>query len=180
MDFAEEFAYKPHAAKKSQSKRGKVSESELEKAFDKMKAECILFDYDRIPDAFSTRGGLRSPRTGDYNLFYRGKTIVVEVKETKNLKALPAGNFSTDSRARLRRRQRAGVTCIVVVFQTVLNVYRVMTLDQFDGRDSGSFQLDNQPALNLQGALQCILLSPSSTTSTSEQTVAPELPLTPS
>ena len=174
MNFSDEFAYKGPVVKKTTANRGKGTESELSKAFDKLKGESISFDYERIPDAYSSRGGISTPRTGDYILFYRGATLIVEAKETKNLKALPADKFSTDSRARLRRRERAGIHCIVVVFQSVLNVYRVIELSEFDTRATGSFELTCYPALTLQDTLiSCLQFL---TMPTSVQTEVPELP----
>ena len=158
MNFSDEFAYKGPAVKKKAAGRGKTTETNLEKEFKKLKEESIYFDFERIPDAFSSRGGLATPRTGDFILFYRGQTIIVEAKETKNLKALPASNFSTDSRARLRRRARAGIRCLVVVYQPILNVYRLMTIGDFDERSAGSFDLDSHPALSLQELIKDLLL----------------------
>lgn len=175
MDFSEEFKYKGPAVKNTATKRGKGTESALDKAFAKLKGESIHFDYERIPDAFSSRGGISSPRTGDFILFYRGRTLVVEAKETKNLKALPASSFSADSRARLRRRAYAGIGSVVIIYHPALGTYRIAQIADFDCRVLGSFDLTNYNHLTLQEVITTCLQF--LTTSTLGLTEAQEQPL---
>jgi hypothetical protein len=169
--FSEEFAFKPKAAKKSAAKRGKQTESTLDDEFEKLQSDSIHFDYERIVDAFTTRGAYTVPRVGDFLLFYRGVAVVLEAKETEHDYRLPAGNFTTDARARMRRRAGAGVLCLVVVHHKKSDVWRLHNIDWYDTRSKGSWDYSSEPSLTLLDVIKGILIcSQSSTTSTSVPT----------
>lgn len=174
-----EFTYRPGmlSGKKSESRRGKVAEGDVDKLLSKLKTESILLDFERVPDAFSTRGGYTAPRTGDFLIFYRGSAIALEVKEVEHDFRLPAKNLSPDSRERLRRRSRSGCHCYVAVMFKPEKLWRLAPVSYFDHRAAGSFDMSDLPKKTLQALMKELLAcSQSSMMSTSVQIEAQEQP----
>ena len=119
--------------------RGKKAESYLKARFAALSGSLADFDFERIPDAFSTRGAFTAPRTGDYLLFYKGANMCLEVKEVNHAYRLPVGNFGLDQRARMVKRSLAGALSIVAVYFKPLELWRVAPISYFGTKDTGSW-----------------------------------------
>ena len=152
MQFDEFKAAPP--AKRAGGNRGKVAEKLLEAACKQLAASNVAFDWERIPDAFSSRGSVAAPRTGDLSLTLRGRACVLEVKEVEHDFRLPRKNFSLDSRARMRRRKLAGALCLVAVYHSTTKLWRLIDVDAFGTEDRGSWDFSNQPAVDLATLFQ--------------------------
>ena len=172
-----EFDYRPGmlSGKKSESRRGKEAEDLVGKCLAGLKKESVKLDYDKVPDAFSTRGTYTVPRVGDFLIFYRSASIALEVKEVDHEFRLPAKNVSPDSRERLRRRSYSGCHCYVAVYFKPLKVWRLAPISYFDHRAAGSFDMSDLKVMTLAALMKDLLTcSQSSTMSTSVPTAAQE------
>lgn len=123
----------------STADRGKVAEGLLDKEFRKLDLSLANFTFERIYDARSSRGAMANPRVGDFVLYHNGLNIVVECKETEHAYRLPVGNFELDQRARARKRQIAGAICVVVVYHSTTEKWRLEPLDFFGTLNKGSW-----------------------------------------
>lgn len=157
-----EFEFGQHVkAKKQGADRGKELESELSKAFKALKEADKGFDFDKVPDAYSSRGGFSTPRVGDYTLYLQGKALVLEAKEVAHDHRLPRKNFPKDERARINRRRMAGIHAMVIIKHTTNDTYRLLDADWFNTEmhlgDTGSWDLSDFVTCTLQEAIDIIL-----------------------
>jgi hypothetical protein len=77
------------------------------------------FNYMRLPDA---RAGSFQPTIGDFLVVRRKVPTFVEVKEVDHEYRLPAKNFSSDQRGRLKAFEAAGAQTLIVVCFTPLRL----------------------------------------------------------
>lgn len=134
-------AYNKKYASQALGQRGKTLERDFRKALDAVKAKVLGFDFERIPDARSSMGAMRTPRTGDFLIFYKGTTTVVEAKEVKHDFRLGTTAFPPDERGRLNRRALAGCRVMVLVMHSTNDTYRWLPISSFDNRTNGSWDL---------------------------------------
>jgi hypothetical protein len=132
----------------------------LQKALEAYAKTDYTFDFERIYDARSSMGKMANSRTGDFQLYYKGKAICVELKEVAHDFRLPRSNFKKDQRARMRKRQLAGVLCRVVVYHSTIDRWRVLSLSHFDGDEPGSWDLSQNGHFPLESVLPCLLHNP--------------------
>ena len=124
----------------SPSKRGKVAEALVSKEL-KLLATRLDFDFERITDAYSSRGGATTARPGDFLAFQAGKAVVIEVKEVAHEYRLPRQNFPLDQRARLRKRHLAGCSILVLVYSSVSKLWRILPIAEFGVETTGSWDM---------------------------------------
>lgn len=156
MSDFQEFSLPPKK-KAKQADRGKVFEGDLKKRFEAETKLRASFDFERIPDAHSTRGALSSPRVGDFLLFNRGVCTVLEAKEVAHDYRLPSGNVKSDQRARMRRRSLAGIRCLVCVSHTTNSTYRLIPSAWFDGAPVASWDLSGHKILTFEELMKELL-----------------------
>lgn len=128
----------------SSANRGKYAEGEVKKILEK---HTVLsdFDYERIHDAFSSRGGFQVSRPGDFQVYHNGTTLI-EVKEVNFPHRLPKANFGADQRARMKKRQLAGVRVVTLVYFKPLNAWRMVEgMEWFEGPEGGSWFFESVP-----------------------------------
>lgn len=139
--------------------RGKAAESKVRKELEIL-AQLANFDYERITDAFSSRGGATSPRPGDFLAFQEGKPFLLEVKEVAHDFRLPRANFRLDQRARMVKRHHAGCRCFVLVHSSTTKLWRMAPVTYFGTEDKGSWDLSQLPATDLRSQLNLIFKYP--------------------
>lgn len=121
--------------------RGKSAESTLSSLLTKLSAKYSDFCFERIADAYSSRGALATPRAGDFVVYTKGKNYLIELKEVAHEYRLPRSNFKRDQRARMKVRQLAGSICLVIVHHSTTNMWREVPLDFFGTEETGSWDL---------------------------------------
>lgn len=132
----------------SNALRGKYAEGWVKKILD-LHTQLTVFDYERIPDAFSSRGGYAKAQCGDFQAWHAGKPFLFEVKEVNHAFRLPAGNFGRDQRARIMKRQYAGVVCYVLIYFKPIDAWRAVPIGWFENIDSGSWDFREVPTHTL-------------------------------
>lgn len=137
--------------------RGKSSEDRFQKALDNYAKTDYTFCYERIYDARSSMGKMSNPRTGDFVIYHKGKNLCIEVKEMEHDYRLPCSNFKLDQRARMRVRQLAGSICLVVVYSSLLQTWRIQTLDYFGTQNTGSWDMRDTLTIDLAGVMDIIV-----------------------
>jgi penicillin-binding protein-related factor A (putative recombinase) len=128
--------------------RGKVAEGLVRKHLASVNRQD--FAWSRLPDAHA---GSFQPALADFLLLNAGQMILLEVKETQHDYRLPVGNFSPDSRARMRLFQFAGAKCQVLIFHSGIKLWRTAELDYFGTQTTGSWDMRELPLLTLREAL---------------------------
>lgn len=121
--------------------RGKSAEKSLGNELSKLSTKHFDFCFERIADAYSSRGALATPRAGDFVVYTKGKNYLIELKEVVHEFRLNRSNFKRDQRARMRVRQLAGSICLVVVHHSTTNMWREVPLDFFGTEETGSWDL---------------------------------------
>lgn len=110
-------------------------------------------DFHRVYDAHSS-GGRFNRVCGDFAFFGKGVHGVIEVKEVGHAFRLPLKNFGEDQVAKLRKRQLADGTVIVLIYHTTTKLWRVPPLSIFFKREGGSWDLQGWELFpELSGAL---------------------------
>lgn len=139
--------------------RGKVAEGKVKKELDLL-SKLANFDYERIVDAFSSRGGASASRPGDFLAFQDGVATLLEVKEVAHDFRLPRANFKVDQRARMMKRHYAGCRCYVVVYSSTTGLWRLLPITYFGTETTGSWDLSSVPAAALDVLLEQIFKYP--------------------
>lgn len=122
--------------------RGKVAESLVKNELEKL-TRFSNFDYERILDAYSSRGGSTVSRPGDFMAWQKGRCTLLEVKEVNHEFRLPRANFKRDQRARMTKRALAGCHCVVLVYFTPVKIWRAFRIDYFGSDDKGSWNMSD-------------------------------------
>lgn len=145
------------------SNRGKWSEGRVLEWIT-IKSTLAAFTGARLPDAHA---GSLVPALADFDMLYAGKYYLLEVKEVDHAFRLPHKNFATDKVARMTRRQMAGATCWVLVYQKPLGLpgrawqqavaWRAVPLRVFQERSGGSWDLQAYPLRVFHAAMEFIL-----------------------
>lgn len=139
--------------------RGKVAEGKVKK---ELELVCTLAnaDYEKITDAFSSRGGASASRPGDFLAFQEGRAFLLEVKEVAHDFRLPRANFKVDQRARLMKRHYAGCHCYVLIRSSTTDLWRMLPVTYFGTESAGSWDLSSVPASELRLLMQQIFKYP--------------------
>lgn len=137
--------------------RGKTAEAKLQKAFAKIEASRHDFTYERIYDARSSMGKMSNPRVGDFVLYYAGKNVIIECKEVAHSYRLPCTNFDLAQRARLRKRQLAGSICVILVYHSTTDMWRMQDLEFFGTQSTGSWDFRETDALIFEEMMNLIM-----------------------
>lgn len=143
----------------SPSNRGKVAERLVKQELDKL-SKRANFDYERITDAYSSRGGAATSRPGDFLVFENGTAFLLEVKEVAHTYRLPKRNFPPDQRARMHKRALAGCVCTVLVYFSESKMWRCLPLSDFDAGTTGSWDFSEVPAQTLRDILSTLFHYP--------------------
>lgn len=125
------------------AERGKAAERDVKKYLTEVSLQYFDFDFERIYDARSA-GGRFPSRPGDFEFYYPGCHGLIEVKEVNHAFRLPEKNFKKQAIARLRKRQLAGGTIVVVVRHANIGMWREVPLSFFVERA-------DQPSWDLTG-----------------------------
>lgn len=134
------------------SNRGKVAEGKVKKELEVL--SCLAnFDYERITDAYSSRGGASASRPGDFLAFQNGTAVLLEVKEVAHDFRLPRGNFKTDQRGRMMKRHYAGCLCYVLIYSSTTGLWRMLPVTYFGTETTGSWDLSTVPATDLRSLM---------------------------
>lgn len=100
--------------------RGKWAEGKARDWMKNRNDSDALFAFLRYPDA---RAGSAQPAPSDFEATHRGTNFKIEVKEVKittvSSRRLPAANFASDKRGRMRKWRMAGAECWVIVCHLV-------------------------------------------------------------
>lgn len=118
------------AYKRGQGKRGKFAEGKVRKFLDDLGNSSADFDWSRIYDARSA-GGRFPSRPGDFEFYRPGIHGLIEVKEVNHDYRLPSKNFKREQIAKLRKRQLAGGSIVVLVYHTTSKLWRYVPLQHF-------------------------------------------------
>lgn len=111
-----------------QGQRGKVAEKMAQAALDQMNSDFQCFAYERLPDPRAA-GGRLAAALCDYLIWYKGKSIPLEVKSIKHAYLLPKKNLS--QHAKLKKVALAGAWPHVLVYHSELKKWRIMPIDFF-------------------------------------------------
>lgn len=141
----------------SEANRGKVAESKLRTELARLEAGLVDFTFERILDAHSARGAMSAARAGDFVIYYKGKNILIEVKEVEHDFRLPKSNFKRDQRARMMKRQLAGSICQVVIYHSTTGQWRILPLNYFGVEEVGSWDLREIATVNIKQLIGVIL-----------------------
>ena len=136
--------------------RGKSAEATLKRIFSAYSDGHSNFCFERVLDAHSARGAISSPRTGDFVLYWQGRNAVIELKTVAHDYRLPKANFGLDQRARMKIRELAGSTSLVVVYHSTTDLLRVLPLSYFGTETTGSWDLRETEALASSSLLEQI------------------------
>lgn len=137
-------------AKASSKGRGKVAEAKVAAAL-KNVPECVA---KRIPDA---KAGSFVAVAGDFSVKYRGRSFLLEVKQTDHDFRLPHGNVSLRQIALMRKSMMAGVVCWVLVYHAKLDAWRLIDVESLRTRVGGSWDLSRFALQSLDSHLEDIL-----------------------
>jgi penicillin-binding protein-related factor A (putative recombinase) len=141
----------------TEANRGKVAEAKLQKAFTKIEAGRHDFCFERIYDARSSMGKMANPRVGDFVLYVAGKNIIIECKEVAHDYRLSRQNFDRSQRARLKKRQLAGSICVILVYHSTTDLWRMCDLDYFGVEETGSWDFRATDALIFEEMMNLIM-----------------------
>lgn len=127
--------------RKALGARGKSVETLVQGVLEGIANNYADFDYSRIYDARSA-GGRFPARPGDFEFFYPCVHGLIEVKEVKHDYRLPVKNMT--QLPKLRRRDRAGGTILVLVFHSTTGLWRRVALDWlWEHKDAASWDLSS-------------------------------------
>ena len=141
------------------SRRGKDAESKVKKELDIL-STLSNFDFERVLDGFSSRGGASASRPGDFLAFQNGTAVLLEVKEVAHDFRLPRGNFKTDQRGRMMKRHYAGCLCYVLIYSSTTGLWRMLPVTYFGTETTGSWDLSTVPATDLRSLMLQIFKYP--------------------
>lgn len=141
------------------SNRGKVAEAKVLKEL-KLLSSLVNFDFERITDAYSSRGGSTVSRPGDFLAFQSGKAFVLEIKEMAHDYRLPKGNFKQDQRARMLKRHYAGCHCHVLIYSTTAQLWWCLPITYFGSEATGSWDLRDLPTNSIRGHMSELFVYP--------------------
>ncbi len=128
------------APKKTAADRGKKPEDEVRKYLKAYDERTHRFDWHRNYDAH-TAGGRFQRQTGDFEFYMPGIHGVIEVKQVKHAFRVPHQNLNENSAGKLRKRQLAGGTIVILVHHSVTGKWRVSGFERFSVREGGSWDL---------------------------------------
>ena len=138
------------------SQRGKSAE----KSF---RAECEThakrsnFDFERLHDARSSQGHMSAVQTGDFAIYYKGRPVMVEVKEVDHSYRLPAQNFPREQRNRMLKRKAAGCMCVVAIHFTEIKKWRFVDIEVLANIDRGSWDFRGFSTCTVGEGMQAII-----------------------
>ena len=141
------------------SRRGKDAESKVKKELDIL-STLSNFDFERVLDGFSSRGGASASRPGDFLAFQNGTAVLLEVKEVAHDFRLPRGNFKTDQRGRMMKRHYAGCLCYVLIYSSTTGLWRMLPVTYFGTETTGSWDLSTVPPTDLRSLMRQIFKYP--------------------
>lgn len=141
------------------SNRGKVAEGKVKKELELL-STLANFDFERIVDSYSSRGGASASRPGDFLAFQAGVPFLLEVKEVAHDFRLPRGNFKTDQRGRMMKRHYAGCLCYVLIYSSTTGLWRMLPITYFGTETTGSWDLSTVPATDLRSLMRQIFKYP--------------------
>lgn len=119
---------------KETGQRGKTAEKAVKALLERLNEKHFDFAYSRLPDARAA-GGRLGAVICDFLVWYRGKSLLLEVKETQQNRRLAKDKLS--QLATLQKVKAAGATPVVLVYHTELDRWRVSGVDFFEfGRPS--------------------------------------------
>lgn len=132
----------------SSANRGKYAEGKVKDYLNKINEAMLNFDFERVLDAHAAGGRFQS-RTGDFTWWAPELHGVIEVKEVEHAFRLPYKNVSTESIAKLVKRQLAGGQISILVCHQPMKLWRAVPLERLRERDkdtpSGSWDLSDLP-----------------------------------
>ena len=108
--------------------RGKVAEKLVQKQMEAYNGKVLNFAFSRLPDARAA-GGRMAAALCDYLCWYDGRSIPLEVKETKH-----SFRLSKDALSQLSNMHKvagAGAFPVVLVYHTELKQWRVAPISCF-------------------------------------------------
>lgn len=120
--------------------RGKGPEDKVREYLKDYDSRTHKFDWHRNYDAKSA-GGRFQRQTGDFEFYLPGIHGVIEVKEVDHAFRLPHKNVTTESVAKLTKRQLAGGAIYIAIYHTPVKQWRVLGLAPFRVREGGSWDL---------------------------------------
>lgn len=120
-----------------------------------------IFDWQRMYDATSARNTFMA-QVGDFQWFLPNHHGVIEVKSTKHAYRLSKNAFSSNQRAKLYRRSKAGSTVSILVHHYEAGYWHVVPLDvvyeTFNILGQASIDLSNyEKHLTADSALLAVL-----------------------
>lgn len=127
-------------ASKSVGQRGKYAEGVMKAYLGKVNSELLAFDFLRLPDP-RTAGGRGTSMPADFEFFYPSGHGLLEVKEIKSPRLLPAANVS--QLPSMRKRTIAGGDCYIVVYHTTTKKWRRIPVMDLELKTTGSWDLSD-------------------------------------
>lgn len=129
--------------KESVGQRGKYAEKIVTALLKQANDASIYFAFERLPDARAARGVIKKTLS-DYLLWFKGKSILLEVKSTEHDYRLTRD--AIPQLPTLRKISKAGGKCYVLVLHKTTELWRVMPIEFFaagvpswDMRSIGTF-----------------------------------------
>lgn len=132
--------------------RGKVAEKEVKVFLERINRERTYFDYERLPDSRSSKGRVAA-QVADYAFFMPRHHGVIEVKETEHEFRLPRAKLT--QLPKMRKRHLAGGECIVIVYHSTIDKWRVPDFQWVMVNEAPSWDLSQFPTFhNAEDALR--------------------------
>lgn len=134
--------------------RGKATEKEVKLFLERFNTERTHFDYERLPDARSSRGRVAA-QVADFAFFMPKHHGVIEAKETEHEFRLVRTKIS--QLPKMRKRHLAGGECIVIVYHSTIDKWRVPDVQWLFDTDGASWDLSIFPVyLEAEDALRSL------------------------
>jgi len=118
---------------KSNADPGKWAEGEVHDYLNNVNLRRHDFDYERLPDARAAMGRVAA-QVADFAFYTPQHHGVIEVKETENEFRLPVSKIRQI--ARIKKRYHAGGKVSIVVYQSRLDLWRLIEGYQFANLDA--------------------------------------------
>lgn len=137
--------------------RGAVAEGLVQGYLEDWQARDSRHEFNRLVDTKAARRIIKAA-AADFEWFawplgtYAAHGLI-EVKETQHEYRLDRDRIT--QLARLRKRQKCGGSCCVLVYHSTLNLWRVLTVERMvkDGGPGGSWDLRDMECLPLDATL---------------------------
>lgn len=127
----------------TRANQGKYAENKVRQLLDKLNAEYVFFDFERIYDA---RSGVKLPRVADYQFYLPAQHGVIEVKKVEHAYRLPVKNFQPGQLARMNKRRLAGGHVFTLVLFQTTGKWRCPGLDYLmAGMEAPSWDMRELP-----------------------------------